>query len=110
MPRGDGTGPLGKGAMSGRAAGTCAGFGIPGSANPAPGRGFGMGFGRERVFGGRGGGGGRGWRNIFHATGLPGWVRFGEKKALKTQAEALQSELDFIKKRLEDIEDGDEAK
>jgi len=77
MPRGDGTGPLGKGALSGRAAGICAGFGLPGSANPAQGRGFGMGFGRERGLGGRGGGGGRGWRHIFHATGLPGWMRSG---------------------------------
>lgn len=110
MPGGDGTGPLGRGSMSGRAAGTCAGAGMPGSANPAPGRGFGIGFGRGPGFGGRGGGGGRGWRNIFHATGLPGWMRFDEKKALKTKVEALQSGLDFIKKRLEDIKGGDEAK
>ena len=110
MPRGDGTGPLGKGALSGRAAGICAGFGLPGSANPAPGRGFGMGFGRGQEFGGRGGGGGRGWRHIFHATGLPEWARFGEKQALKTRAEALQSGLDLIKKRLEEIEGSDEAK
>jgi hypothetical protein len=47
---------------------------------------------------------------MFFATGLPGWMRFGGKQALKTQAEALQSELDFIKKRLEDIEGGEEAK
>jgi len=33
-----------------------------------------------------------------------------EKQVLKNQAGALQSELDFIKKRLEDIEDGKEAK
>ena len=110
MPRGDGTGPLGKGPMSGRAAGTCAGFGLPGSANAAPGRGFGMGFGRGQGSGGWGGGGGRGWRHIFHPTGLTGWARFGEKQALKTQAEALQSALEFIKKRLEDIKGGDEAK
>jgi hypothetical protein len=118
MPRGDRTGPMGMGAMSGRAAGYCAGFGMPGYANPAPGRGFGMGFGRGRGFGG-----GRGWRHMFYATGLPGWARFGgyaapygypapsqkpdpemEKQALKSQAEALQSELDFIKKRLSEIE------
>ena len=117
MPRGDGTGPLGRGAMSGRAAGTCAGFGMTGSANPAPGRGFGMGFGRGQGSVGRGGSGGRGWRHIFHATGLPGWMRSGgcaasdrnpdpglEKSALKNQAEVLQSELDFIKKRLGEIE------
>ena len=82
---------------------------MPGSANPAPGRGFGMGFGQGQGSGGKGGGGGRGWRSMFFDTGLPGWLRFGEKQALKTQAEALQSELDFIKKRLEDLGDGDEA-
>jgi len=126
MPRGDGTGPMGVGAMTGRAAGYCAGFGMPGYANPAPGRGFGMGFGRGRGFGGRGGG--RGWRHMFCATGLPGWMRFGgyaapygyptpyqkpdpemEKQELKNQAETLQSELDFIKKRLSEIETGTSA-
>jgi hypothetical protein len=68
------------------------------------GRGVGAGFGRGR------GAGGSGWRHCFFATGLPGWMRFGEKQALKNQAESLQSELDFIRKRLEDIEDGDEPK
>ena len=77
MPGGDRTGPMGRGAMSGRAAGYCAGFGMPGSANPASGRGFGMGFGRGQGFVGKGGGGGRGWRHMFYATGLPGWMRFG---------------------------------
>ena len=47
MPGGDRTGPRGMGAMTGRAAGYCAGFGVPGYANPVIGRGFGMGFGRE---------------------------------------------------------------
>jgi len=37
-------------------------------------------------------------------------MRFGEKKALEHQAEVLQSELDLIKKRLEDIEDTGDAK
>ena len=120
MPGGDGTGPMGMGPMTGRAAGFCAGFGVPGYANPALGRGFGMGFGRGRGFWGRGfGGGGRGWRHWFYATGLPGWMRFGgyappyskpdpdmEKQALKSQAEALQSELESIKKRLSEIESG----
>jgi len=117
MPRGDGTGPVGMGAMSGRAAGYCAGFGLPGFANPALGRGFGMGFGR-----------GRGWRHMFYATGLPGWMRFGdnaasygypatyqkpdpemEKQALKNQAEAMQSALDSINKRLSEIDTGTAA-
>lgn len=118
MPRGDRTGPWVMGPMSGRGAGFCAGYGMPGTANPIPGRGFGMGFGRGRGAWGRGfGGGGRGWRNMFYATGLPGWMRFGgydapwsgpdpamEKRDLQTQAEALQSELEEIKKRLAEIE------
>ena len=118
MPRGDGTGPMGMGAMTGRAAGFCAGFGTPGYANPAPGRGFGMGFGRGRGFGGRGGGGGRGYRHMFYATGLPGWLRSGggggrasyaaptptaERDYLKGVAESLQGQLDEIKKRLDDL-------
>ena len=108
MPRGDRTGPSGMGPMTGRGAGYCAGFGMPGFANPAPGRGF--------------GGGGRGWRHWFYATGMPGRMRFGgydvpypqpdpesEKQALKNQAEALQSELDSIKKRLAEVESGNKT-
>lgn len=116
MPRGDRTGPRGMGAMTGRAAGYCAGFGMPGYANFVPGRGFGMGFARGSGFRGRCGYGSRHW---FYTTGLPGWMRFGgyvapyqkpdpelEKQALKNQAEALQSELDLIKKRLDELEAG----
>jgi len=43
MPAGDGTGPLGFGPMTGRAAGYCAGFPYPGYMNPAAGRAFGFG-------------------------------------------------------------------
>ncbi len=126
MPGRDGTGPMGMGAMTGRAAGLCAGFSAPGYANPIPGRGFGMGFGRGS-FGGRGGGG-RGRRNMYYATGLPGWMRdpgyaapYGfqsnymkpdpqmEKQTLRGQADALQSELDFIRKRLDEIEKDNKA-
>jgi len=122
MPRGDGTGPMGMGPRSGRAAGFCAGSSGPGNANPVPGRGFGMGFGRERGFGG----GGRGWRHCFHATGQSGWMRFGrnvasreiltsdqkpdprlEKQMLTRQIEALESELGLIKKRLVELNAGD---
>lgn len=49
MPRGNRTGPWGQGPMTGRAAGYCAGYPIPGFMNPTPG------FGRR-------GGFGRGWR------------------------------------------------
>ena len=123
MPGGDRTGPWGFGPMSGRAAGYCAGFGLPGYANPILGRGYGAGF-----FGGRGGwhrgigGRGRGWRNMFYATGLPGWLRYGryappyayqipfqkpdpemEMQALRNQAQFLKEELDFIEKRINEI-------
>lgn len=37
MPGGDGTGPAGMGPMTGRAAGYCAGYPVPGFMNPAPG-------------------------------------------------------------------------
>lgn len=65
MPGGDGTGPGGMGPMTGRAAGYCAGYPVPGFMNPILGRGYG-GWGR---------GGGWGRRNWFHATGLTGWQR-----------------------------------
>ena len=38
MPRGDGTGPDGMGSMTGRAVGYCAGYSVPGFANPYQGR------------------------------------------------------------------------
>ena len=120
MPGGDGTGPLGMGPMTGRAAGFCAGYGMPGYTNPIPGRGFGMGFGRGRGFWG---GGGRGWRNRFYATGLPGWAGAGvpygapyatpyataptkeqELEALKGQAEYFENAMGDIRKRLQELE------
>jgi hypothetical protein len=115
MPGGDGTGPVGMGPMTGRAAGFCAGYSVPGCANPAGGRGF---FGRGRGFGRRGGG--RGRRNWFYATGLPGWARAGfdypagftgvsptaeqQREALKQQAQYLQDSLGVINKRIDELE------
>jgi hypothetical protein len=40
MPAGNGTGPLGFGPITGRAAGYCAGYPVPGYMNPVGGRGF----------------------------------------------------------------------
>ena len=119
MPRGDGTGPMGQGSMTGRAAGYCAGFAVPGSQNTAGGRGGlgwqGRGF-RGGGWGGRGGGGGWGRRNQFYATGLTGWQREAvatpemtadhERNMLKSQAEYFESALDEIKNRLEELETG----
>jgi len=115
MPRGDRTGPMGMGPMTGRAAGYCAGYDAPGYMNPVPGRGFGMGW---------GGGWGRGWRwrHWYHATGLPGWARFGrapawgygpytgpvtreqEVESLKAQAGWLKEQLDTVKECLAELE------
>ncbi len=55
--------------MTGRGAGYCAGYGVPGYVNTAPGGGLGR--------GGRFGGHGRGFRHGYYATGLPGWARYG---------------------------------
>lgn len=108
MPRGDRTGPWGMGPMTGRGAGYCAGYAVPGYMNAGPGPGFGLGW-------------GGGWRHRFYATGLPGWARFGcapawgygppapptpeqEADELKAQAEWLQEQLDAIHRRIEEIE------
>jgi hypothetical protein len=126
MPRGDGTGPMGMGGMTGRGFGYCAGFGTQGRENTAPGRGLGMAFGGSQGFRNRGfGGGGRGWLNTFFAIDPPRWMRFRgyatpnqyqapyqkpdpemEIQALKNQAKILQEELDFIEKRLAEIQTG----
>lgn len=42
MPRGDGTGPMGMGPMTGRGAGYCAGYATPGFMNPYGARPAGM--------------------------------------------------------------------
>ncbi|MDI6805154.1 MAG: DUF5320 domain-containing protein [Candidatus Bathyarchaeia archaeon] len=68
MPWGDRTGPWGLGPMTGRAAGYCAGYPVPGYMNPMPGFGWGFGFGR-----GWGRGFGRGFRRWLWA--YP-WYRY----------------------------------
>ncbi|HPK72587.1 MAG TPA: DUF5320 domain-containing protein [Vicinamibacterales bacterium] len=120
MPRGDGTGPLGRGPMTGGGWGWCAGYpdrGYGGRAGAGPGRGFGRGAGFGRGGGGGRSGYGRGWRTEFLRTGLPGWARGRwagpppiaesptlEKQALQEEAAALQAELDRIKARLGELE------
>ena len=117
MPRGDGTGPMGMGPMTGRAAGYCAGFPVPGFMNPYGGRGY-WAWGR---------GGGRGRRNWFYATGLTGyqraamgWPAYGavppaavapvppgpgqELTSLKAQAQRLQEALKDINQRIDELQ------
>jgi hypothetical protein len=106
--------------MTGRAAGYCAGYPVPGFMNPFGGRGFGGG-GWGRGFGrGRGRGWDRGWG--FGAYGYPAWGGgFGtgavpapvptpatasgvELDTLKAQAEYFENSLGEIKKRIEELE------
>lgn len=95
MPRGDGTGPMGTGPMSGRQAGYCVGYDAPGYANPAPRLGLARGF----------RGGRRGRRNMFYATGLPRWARESfAPPTLKAQADWLKEQIETIAKRIEEIE------
>ncbi|MBN1973309.1 MAG: DUF5320 domain-containing protein [Sedimentisphaerales bacterium] len=114
MPRGDGTGPAGMGPMTGRAAGFCAGFGVPGCANSGGGRGFwgrGRGMGRGRGFGwARAGYGWPAWSSDVNpyaygsAPIAPKLAVQQELDGLKGQAEYLEDALDGIKKRIEELE------
>jgi len=72
MPWGDRTGPWGLGPMTGRAAGYCAGYPVPGYMNSMPGFGWGFGFGRGWGRG-RGFGFGRGWGRRF-GRGFRRWA------------------------------------
>ncbi|MDD5613819.1 MAG: DUF5320 domain-containing protein [Candidatus Omnitrophica bacterium] len=113
MPRGDGTGPMGLGPMTGRAAGYCAGFSTPGYVNSIPGRGFGFGrgFGRGR---GRGFGFGRGfgWAGYpYAALAYPADIApKQEADMLKAEAEAMQREIDAINQRIKDLESAKNSK
>jgi len=84
MPGGDGTGPLGRGAMTGRGMGVCAG-----AAPVGFGPGYGMGLGRRRGLG----------RCV-----LPYRVSVaGDKELLQLQKQELQARLDLLNKQLEDF-------
>ena len=124
MPGGDRTGPLGAGPVTGRGAGFCAGYDVPGYMNPSYGYGF---RGRGRGFGRGSRGGGYGWRNQYYATGIPGWARrYGypypapypvdpdvavatktvqadELAHLKEQARYFKRALDDIEKRINEL-------
>lgn len=107
MPFGDGTGPAGLGAMTGRAAGFCADYGVPGYMNPALGRGF-------WPHGGRGWfGRGRGHRNWYFATGLTGWQRtamglpgaYGFAAPFPTYQPTSEQEITALRNQVKFMED-----
>jgi len=104
--------------MTGRGAGFCAGYGVPGFSDP----GYVAG---GAFFGGRGG---RGRRNRFFATGVPGWHCFAgnpipgeapfsaqpgtpqdELEALKGQAQYLENGLKELQARMEALASRDKT-
>ncbi|MBN1382169.1 MAG: DUF5320 domain-containing protein [Deltaproteobacteria bacterium] len=106
MPGGNRTGPAGMGPMTGRAAGYCAGYAVPGFANPIPGRGYGLGFGRGMGFGFRGGRGRR-WSVPYagygYGYGAPYAVPFGAAPTRQEEIAALQEEAKYLENALQDI-------
>lgn len=114
MPGGDRTGPWGDGPMTGRTAGYCAGYSVPGYANPTfrCGRGWGRSYGR-----GRGRGFGRG-RYAYPAAVIVPPVNPQTQPQLPEQEVAalenyqknltaekadLEQELEGVKARIEEI-------
>ena len=112
MPGGDRTGPLGRGSMTGRGAGYCAGYSGPGFGNLIPGRGFWGRGGRRSWFRGWGWPGRRRAAMGYPTAGLglpdmspaPAMTKEQELDALKGQAEYFEGALGEIKKRLEELE------
>ena len=107
MPGGDRTGPTSYGPKTGRAAGYCAGYSVPGFMNPIPG--FGRGFGY-----------GRGWRRgRCRGYGRRWWLcppvvqsRFPEqeiavledyRKDLDVERADLEKEMTEIKSKIEEL-------
>ena len=122
MPGGDRTGPRGLGPRTGRAAGYCAGYPVPGYANPSvPGYGRGVGYGRGwgRGFGRGFWGRGRGfWRRgyypepyyepapyppLYQQQVSPERAREEEKAYLEDMVKGLEVELIAIKERLQEL-------
>ena len=118
MPYGDRTGPMGFGPMSGRGAGYCAGYAVPGYANPVGGRmgmGYGMGYGRGW---GRGFGRGRSIRRGAY-YGYPSYVPYAaippvypyqgtmdskqEMDLLQSEAEDIKAELEAVNRRIDEL-------
>ena len=102
---GDGTGPDGRGELTGRGAGYCAGFDVPGYRNTAVApRGV-----RGAAFGGRG----RGFRNVFNATGLTRWQRQSSansaqavpQKTVQTSAQTKEQRVEAMKARVKALAD-----
>ena len=90
MPRGDRTGPEGKGSKTGRKAGFCAGNKSPGYVNT--GFGGGRGFGR---------GLGRGFRSGYSNTETQ--TKEEQKTALETNLKDIEAEKQELKRKLNEL-------
>ena len=123
MPRGDKTGPMGQGPITGRGLGFCAGYDTPGftkNFGRGFGRGMGQGFGRGMRAGrgmgqsfGRGMGGGmeRGL-GIGRSTGWGfgrgmSFTKEDEVRGLKAQADYLKQAQEDINSRLSELENAE---
>ena len=89
MPRRDGTGPMGRGSMTGRGFGVCTGVNASGF-----GRGMGMGLGL----------GFRGCRRGFGFSGVTvnNVASTSDKECLAEQKDLLEKRLELINKQLEE--------
>ena len=111
MPRGDGTGPAGMGPMTGRAAGYCAGYAVPGFMNSVRGRGMGMAWGRGGGGGmgmargrGRGGGMGMAWRQGGGFAAAPFQAPYAMAEPTDEQQLAtLRDQADWLKQQMDDV-------
>lgn len=109
MPRGDGSGPMGQGSMTGRGAGFCSGFSMPGFSgrgmNKGIGRGIRQGFGRGSAQGfGRGQMSGMPYNSAYQNFAQPTTMnREQETEYLKNQAKYMETELSEIKDRVNEI-------
>jgi len=105
MPRGDGTGPMGYGSMTGRGAGYCAGYATPGYANDS----FGMGMGRGRGFGrgriGHGYSSYMPYQGYYTNMGTYQVPVYNEKEVLVNQIEFFEKQLQQVRDQLKGFED-----
>jgi len=88
MPGGDGSGPLGRGAMTGRRLGYCSGYPV--------------GFGSGRRLGL-----GRGYRRGFRRYAQPVEPR-SDRELLMEEREMLESRLNIVNRELKDLSEDDE--
>ena len=104
MPGGDGTGPMGRGPMTGRAMGLCAGYSTPGYTTPRCGRGldrsWGPGFRRGHWSRGRG----FWWRGYNPEPYYPLAQSKEEKKIyLENIVKGLEEEIKDIQERINEL-------